>query len=255
MKKKNIVFVCSPYSGRDIQNNIVIAKDICKKISQNGDIPIAPHLYFPQFLNDNLDEERKLGIESGKQLLEKCDLMYIYTSNGNMTKGMKIEYKHALKLQKTIYIYDISQFCDIKHTVIPKLMDYYTYKNISFKINVLEKSTIKCITKTDLPYRSGLDGYYIIVIQDCRYNELWQSPAFELDPYIFKYNINDKLLIEIFDYPSSFKKRYNLKFTIYKIDPDKKQRNCTYFREKYSLKIKKIKDKFIDLQPIISDLI
>ena len=47
-----IVYVCSPFSG-DIAGNIANARKYSRFAVEQGYIPIAPHLLFPQFLNDN----------------------------------------------------------------------------------------------------------------------------------------------------------------------------------------------------------
>ena len=46
-----IVYVCSPFSG-DIAGNIANARKYSRFAVEQGYIPIAPHLLFPQFLND-----------------------------------------------------------------------------------------------------------------------------------------------------------------------------------------------------------
>ena len=52
-----IVYVCSPYSG-DIDANILNARRYCRFAVDSGCIPIAPHLLFPQFMNDADETER-----------------------------------------------------------------------------------------------------------------------------------------------------------------------------------------------------
>lgn len=95
MKK---VFICSAFSGKNIKENIKIAKGLCRRFVQDGDIPFAPHLYFTQFLDDENTEERELGLECSLEWLEICDVMYIF---GELTAGMKKEIEwweeHKLK--------------------------------------------------------------------------------------------------------------------------------------------------------------
>lgn len=52
-----IVYVCSPFSG-DVAVNTVNARKFSRFAVEQGYIPIAPHLLFPQFLNDNDLTER-----------------------------------------------------------------------------------------------------------------------------------------------------------------------------------------------------
>lgn len=49
--KKPIVYICSPYTG-DIKANVENARRYCRFAADTGYIPMAPHLLFPQFLDD-----------------------------------------------------------------------------------------------------------------------------------------------------------------------------------------------------------
>jgi dienelactone hydrolase len=98
MKNKRI-FVCSPYRG-DIETNVKRAKRICNDLANLGFVPIAPHLYFPQFLDDAIEIERQRGITMGMSLLKDCDAVYVY---GKPTEGMKQEIQFAEALGITVY--------------------------------------------------------------------------------------------------------------------------------------------------------
>ena len=56
-----LVYICSPYSG-DTETNIKKARDFCRYALDQGQIPLAPHLMFPQFMKDNDSAERELAI-------------------------------------------------------------------------------------------------------------------------------------------------------------------------------------------------
>ena len=64
-----IVYICSPYSG-DVEGNVVAARRYCRFAVEQGYIPIAPHLLFPQFLDDSRPDERELGLFFGNALME-----------------------------------------------------------------------------------------------------------------------------------------------------------------------------------------
>ena len=87
------VFICSPYSG-DIERNCVIARALCRKATERGIAPFAPHLVYPQLLNDKDPYERKKGMDFGLAFLEKCDEVWVYDGNG-ITPGMKKEIESA----------------------------------------------------------------------------------------------------------------------------------------------------------------
>ena len=48
-----IVYICSPFSG-DVETNVANARRYSRYAVDKGYIPIAPHLLFPQFLDDEL---------------------------------------------------------------------------------------------------------------------------------------------------------------------------------------------------------
>lgn len=55
---------------------------------EKGYLPIAPHLLFPQFLDDEKEEERQAGIQMGLDLLLYCDEVWVF---GGITEGMLTE--------------------------------------------------------------------------------------------------------------------------------------------------------------------
>lgn len=89
------IFVCSPYRG-NILENTKKAKEYCREIAKNGDLPIAPHLYFTQFLDEKNEQEREMGIEYGISLLWHCYEMYVF--GDKITEGMKKEIDYAKKM-------------------------------------------------------------------------------------------------------------------------------------------------------------
>lgn len=72
---------------------------------KQGFLPIAPHLYFPQFLDENYEQERTLGIEAGIELMQYCDEMWVY---GELADGMKKEIE-AWKLKDDFWVLSIKQ--------------------------------------------------------------------------------------------------------------------------------------------------
>ena len=68
------VFICSPYRG-DIEHNVKVARDDGHIAAKTGYVPVVPHLLYPQFLDDNIPDERILGIQLGAELLKASDMM------------------------------------------------------------------------------------------------------------------------------------------------------------------------------------
>lgn len=89
---KPVVFICSPYAG-DVQENVNKTHRFCKFAVEQNCIPLAPHLLFPQFLDDNDPEERALGLLMGCVLLTKCAEMWVFGEH--VTKGMALEIERA----------------------------------------------------------------------------------------------------------------------------------------------------------------
>ena len=62
-------YICSRYRAdtrEELEENIRVAKWAANKVVSEGKIPIAPHLYFPRFMDDSIAEERYFGMEAGK---------------------------------------------------------------------------------------------------------------------------------------------------------------------------------------------
>ena len=87
-----IVYICSPYAG-DIETNVVVARRYSRFAVEKGYIPIAPHLLFPQFLNDSDPNERELGLFFGNAIMSKCSEIWVFGSK--ISNGMAAEIKRA----------------------------------------------------------------------------------------------------------------------------------------------------------------
>ena len=87
-----IVYICSPYSG-DVEHNVKAAQAYSRLAVDQGCIPIAPHLLFPQFLRDDHPMERQLGLVFGLALLCKCAEVWVFGSR--ISPGMEAEIKRA----------------------------------------------------------------------------------------------------------------------------------------------------------------
>lgn len=72
-----LAYICSPCRG-DYEKNIIKAQEYCREAMNDGLLPLAPHVYFTQFVDDTNPEERKLGLRCGLQLLRHCQLIRVY---------------------------------------------------------------------------------------------------------------------------------------------------------------------------------
>lgn len=87
-----IVYICSPYAG-DVERNTAAARRYSRFAVEAGYIPIASHLLFPQFLDDNKPKERELGLFFGNAILSKCAEMWVF--GDWISEGMEAEIKRA----------------------------------------------------------------------------------------------------------------------------------------------------------------
>ena len=98
--RKKLVYICSPCRG-DIEKNIEKAQRYCREAVELWDdvIPIAPHVYFTQFLDDTKPEERAAGMDMGLSLLAMCDELWVYGIE-NPSEGMRNEIEYAAELYR-----------------------------------------------------------------------------------------------------------------------------------------------------------
>ena len=87
-----IVYICSPYAG-DVEKNVNAAREYSRFAVAKGYIPIAPHLLFPQFLNDNNPKERQLGLLFGNTMMNKCSEVWVF--GDRISTGMEAEIEKA----------------------------------------------------------------------------------------------------------------------------------------------------------------
>lgn len=92
------IFICSPYRG-DIQANTARALELCRFVLRAGHAPFAPHLFYPQMLDDGDQEQRAAGIAAGMAWLDACDAVL---RAGPISEGMYHELKHAERVGKRV---------------------------------------------------------------------------------------------------------------------------------------------------------
>jgi hypothetical protein len=90
-----LVFICSPLAG-DVEHNLERARRYCRFAVTKGAIPLAPHLLFPQFMDDGDKTQRNLAILMGLVLLSKCHELWRF--GNKISPGMAIELEKAKRL-------------------------------------------------------------------------------------------------------------------------------------------------------------
>ena len=117
MKKQKHVYICSPLRpvstdpilrANELIDNLKLAKDACTFAALRGCDPVAPHLFYPQFLDDNDPTERALGMELGLKALRSCDELWIITPR--ISSGMSAEIKEAQKCGIPVLVFTAAGF-------------------------------------------------------------------------------------------------------------------------------------------------
>lgn len=98
-----IIFICHPWAGNlkltEYNAYPELTNKICRYISKySEDIPMSTGLYFNQFLYDDIDNERDLGIRLGHEVMKKCDIVYSFEMHG-ISNGMNEDLAIAKKLK------------------------------------------------------------------------------------------------------------------------------------------------------------
>ena len=118
MKK---VYVCSQYGTRGNKEvNLEFAKLFCGAVIEEGGIPICPHLFYAEVLNDEVESQRAAGLKIGLELLKDCQELRICS---RISEGMKAEILLAEKLGIPVtignmaYIYSEDKAAEIANEI------------------------------------------------------------------------------------------------------------------------------------------
>ena len=139
---KNMVYICSPFRGNgqvSEAENIRRARHYCEIVARLHPelMPIAPHLYFPQFMDDHDPDCRAYGLAKGIELLDLCDTIAV-EGLGVMepSEGMarEIEYakSHGIKI------------VDIEYFTRPKAANAVASMAMSYAMNAIPKAWTRC---------------------------------------------------------------------------------------------------------------
>lgn len=95
MSEHKLVYIASPYAG-DVLKNIEFAKAACRYAMRQNCTPVAVHLLYPQFLDDNDLVQRSAGLTMGHRVLLACDELWV--CGERISSGMAAEITEAKKL-------------------------------------------------------------------------------------------------------------------------------------------------------------
>ena len=86
------VFVSHPFSANPTEN-VARVRRIARGIAQDGDVPLAPHLLLPQFIDE--PTERELALRLCLRLVALTEEVHVY---GEPSEGMHLEIAEAERL-------------------------------------------------------------------------------------------------------------------------------------------------------------
>ena len=105
---KTRIFICSPFSADNPAqqlHNIQVARAVCLYATRLGHAPYAPHLLYPQFLDDNIGVDRENGINCGLSFMRVCREVWVVADprkkgalSDQITEGMLRELEFASSL-------------------------------------------------------------------------------------------------------------------------------------------------------------
>lgn len=106
-----LVYICSPFAG-DVANNVLNAKTYSRFAVEKNAMPLTPHLLYPQFLDDEKQEEREIAMRINYVLLGKCDELWVF--GGVISRGMAHEIFVAKKRKMKIRWFDhaLKEVCE-----------------------------------------------------------------------------------------------------------------------------------------------
>ena len=90
-----LIYVASPYAG-DIEQNTEFARKACRHVMSEGHAFFAPHLLYPQLLDDSKPQERQAGLDMGLAMLPRCDELWCY--GDRISFGMHLEIEEAVRI-------------------------------------------------------------------------------------------------------------------------------------------------------------
>ena len=92
-----VVYICSPYAG-NIEANVRKAREYCRYATDQGCIPLAPHLFLLQFMDERT--ERELALFMDIAFLSKCAELWVF--GDTVSGGMQKEIGYAKRKGKRI---------------------------------------------------------------------------------------------------------------------------------------------------------
>ena len=97
MDKVYIISRYRAFTESGMEFNRKVARYFCRKVVLEGQIPVAPHLFYTQFLDEDQEKERQIGLDIGLKELREADEFLLIIIGGRISEGMRREICQATK--------------------------------------------------------------------------------------------------------------------------------------------------------------
>lgn len=100
-RKMKRTYIISRYRASiegEMEFNRKVARYFCKELIDEGKIPVAPHIYYTQFLDDNFPDERECGLSLAMRELRSSDEFLLIVIDGVISEGMQDEVREVGRL-------------------------------------------------------------------------------------------------------------------------------------------------------------
>ena len=97
------VYIISRYSAKtwhERRFNKEVTKYYCRRIAEAGKRPVAPPLFYTQFMDDDDPKARRLGRDFAIKDLDECDSFLLVIVDGVISSGMRGEIEHVTRTGK-----------------------------------------------------------------------------------------------------------------------------------------------------------
>ena len=116
----------TPYASKnekELRRNLLYARACVRDSLLRGEIPFASHLFYtqPGILDDNIPQERDMGIKAGKILVESLpDVVTVVYKDLGISKGMQYGIDRAKENKRTIEYRNLGSGWEEKELEIAK---------------------------------------------------------------------------------------------------------------------------------------
>ena len=96
--KRPLAYITAAWGGCEFENTENAAK-YSRAVYEAGFSPICPILFMPLFLNDEIPEEHKSGVDMGRDFLRRSHVLVV--CGGGVDEAMKSDIATAARLKIT----------------------------------------------------------------------------------------------------------------------------------------------------------